>query len=409
MQSSTLQQKSCLLNRKVREARARGRMPDASHSHRWHIVEHRPEPIRTPTPNVQLLLLKQQITAPRTMASSPSDTLPNSLNGEENNNKKKMMMKNELLSQLSQQPLPSQQQPPTTITQQPPPQPSVRQQRRNSRSLTLQSSLKILPENMPIDEKESVHERRSSIGSLTSSINSCNVDDGDTTNIVVERRGSYNNNNRLPPRRSKRFSTANISVPQSAATAEQSERNTSSTNYSAVNNTIKTTSDRRESWQCNTDWEDVSYSGVYDSIASQSSLYHVLGEEEEEEDVEEDQNDGRIYDDNSEEEKDKVSLSDIDINNERSDSNFSCGGSSSSIPKRGVSRQLSAKSFRRSIQDTLKYDEDSSIFGVGCSSRTSSLMASGDSRLLFGDDDSSEQSGSSILGGSDRIGIDRFK
>ena len=52
--------------------------------------------------------------------------------------------------------------------------------------------------------------------------------------------------------------------------------------------------------------------------------------------------------DNSEEGSDKVSLSDDIINNERSDSNFSCGGSSS-IPNREVSRQLSAKSFRRSV------------------------------------------------------------
>ena len=70
--------------------------------------------------------------------------------------------------------------------------------------------------------------------------------------------------------------------------------------------------------------------------------------------------DGRVVDDdNSDEEEgnDKVvSLS--DINNERSDSNFSCGGISS-IPNRGVSRQVSAKSFRRSVQDTLKHDEDS--------------------------------------------------
>ena len=64
-----------------------------------------------------------------------------------------------------------------------------------------------------------------------------------------------------------------------------------------------------------------------------------------------------------EEGNDKVSLGDDIINNERCDSNFSCGGSS--IPNRGVSRQLSAKSFRRSVQDTLKHDEDSSIFG-GC-------------------------------------------
>ena len=127
-----------------------------------------------------------------------------------------------------------------------------------------------------------------------------------------------------------------------------------------------------------------------------------LGEEQEEEDVEDQTYDGRVVDDNSEEEgNDKVSLGDDIINNERSDSNFSCGGSS--IPNRGISRQLSAKSFRRSVQDTLKHDEDSSIFGGACNSRTSST---GDG-LLFGDD-SSERGGSSILGGSDRSGIDRL-
>ena len=222
---------------------------------------------------------------------------------------------------------------------------------------------------MPIDEttEEEVDRRRSSIGSLTSSINSCSSN-GDNIINIVERRGSYNNNSRLPPRRSKRFGNNNISVPQSTAAAAAAEQQSelisdqpSSTTNSVVNDTTTTTTklNKQDSWKFNTDWEDVSYSGVYDSIASQSSLYHVLGvEQEEEEDVEDQRNYGRVLDDdNSDEEGNDKVVSLSDINNERSDSNFSCGGSS--IPNRGVSRQLSAKSFRRSVQDTLKHDEDS--------------------------------------------------
>ena len=123
------------------------------------------------------------------MASSPSpptnsssDTSPISLNGEDKKKKKnELLSQTQPLQQQSYQPLssqhifdPSSQQPPIKITQQPP-QPRIRQQRRNSRSLAKQNSLEILHENMPIDEttEEEVDRRRSSIGSLTSSINSC--------------------------------------------------------------------------------------------------------------------------------------------------------------------------------------------------------------------------------------------
>ena len=262
-----------------------------------------------------------------------------------------------------------------------------------------QNSLKCLPEHsIPIDSlKDRLEDSRraselsaSSINLLDGSIKSedlaANVAAPPpvmaTMALATSQQQALHNgatyNGRRPPRRSSRFQnkpTPSLPTTQTAAVEQPTS-----------------TSGHRDSWNFSTAWDDAYSNTVYDSAtssfncnASQNSLYHVLDELEELEEHNSSYKQGFM--DNSE----RSGVPGVMDISERS-SNYDFSGSSVA-PKRGVVRQSSSKAFRRSIQNTLKQDEDlsSSLFRMSCgskaltgsfSSRASSKSGDGENKTL---------------------------